>query len=255
MNIKNISALGVKLQAIGVENGTSALLKRICFRPEQFSLERRLNKGKDAINIHLFFQKSAGSEEYNLLHYDVALISEVNLAGYSINGVEITILDKEMTSINWKEAFNPEINKEVPLENEEAWKQEAQIESIVDKLRKLEEVEEGEVTASLLKQRHWPHPTMASLLGIMVVTKNKVDISQRFYAQDADSLISVDEAVRFLQNKRLEKQLQIGKKKLPDSSAESKNSEGRSDKTLSTSRNGRISKKNRKAKTIRTISK
>jgi hypothetical protein len=54
--------------------------------------------------------------------------------------------------------------------------------------------------------------------------RSKSDVSQRFYFSENSVGISVDEAYRFLQNKWLEKQMQL-KKKQVDTTSESDNDE------------------------------
>jgi hypothetical protein len=74
-------------------------------------------------------------------------------------------------------------------------------------------------------------------LGNISPLKNKSEVSQQFYIFEGQTGISVDEAYRFLQNRWLEKQMQV-KQKLGNTVSESDKNESGS------SSNGRLIKKN-----------
>jgi hypothetical protein len=49
-------------------------------------------------------------------------------------------------------------------------------------------------------------------MGNLTTIKSKSELNQRFYCAEGQPVISADEAYRFLQNKWLEKQLQLKRK-------------------------------------------
>ena len=59
MNIENISALVGQLQSLGFENSGHLLLKRISFKPDNFTLSQNVDKGKDKLMFQLFFEKDS----------------------------------------------------------------------------------------------------------------------------------------------------------------------------------------------------
>jgi hypothetical protein len=67
MNIQNISALAGQLQSLGFENPGCSLLKRICFKPKSFFISKKIEKGKDRISFHLFFEKPNNQNAYALM--------------------------------------------------------------------------------------------------------------------------------------------------------------------------------------------
>ena len=73
MNIQNITALAEQLQLFGFENTGYSLLKRICFKPDNFSLSQKMTKGKDQVSFNLYFEKDSKKETYALMYYDAIL--------------------------------------------------------------------------------------------------------------------------------------------------------------------------------------
>ena len=106
MNIENISALIGQLQSLGFENAGYPLLKRISFKPENFILTQKIEKGKDKLSFRLFFEKNARQGAYILLYYDAVLQKETPLIDATINGINTISLEKSMIEIDWKSAFD-----------------------------------------------------------------------------------------------------------------------------------------------------
>ena len=238
MNIQNIAALGEQLQSLGFENAGSALLKRICFMPGNFILSQRMEKGKDHLNFHLFFEKYSQQNAYVLMYYDAILQKERALIDLTINGINSAALEERMTEIDWKSAFDFDIKKQWSLEVKESWENEQKIETIVEDLRELEKTEEGKTIAVNLKLKYWAGTPYQELFGNISPLKSKTEVSQRFYLFEGQPGISVEEAYRFLQNRWLEKQMQA-KRKQTD---EAENGETRNGSQFS-SGNGLLKKK------------
>lgn len=220
MNIQNIVALATQLETLGLSEMSSLLLKRICFKPESFTISTKLMKGNEQISFELYFEADVKVSEYILKFYDATLQKELTLPNTTINDVDIIDLDNRMKSVDWKSAFNLNMKKQWSPENKTTWEVEQSIETIITDLNQLEQSEEGKSIANSLKQKFWADiPGNDNIVNISS-GKNKQDVSQRFYLFDGQPGISVDEAYRFLQNRWLEKQMQAKRKQSDDTNAE-----------------------------------
>ena len=238
MNIENISALMGQLQLLGFENAGYSLLKRISFKPENFILLQKIEKAKDKLSFQLFFEKDVKQGAYGLSYYDVVLQKETPLIDATINGINTTNLEKSMTEIDWKNAFDFVTKKQLNLEDKTSWEKEQKVESVIEGLSELEKSEDGKVVAVGLKLKYWSGTSYQELFGNISPLKNKSEVSQRFYFFVDQMGISVDEAYRFLQNRRLEKQMQA-KRKEPVSN----NEEDLTETEHTSSGNGLLQKK------------
>ncbi len=212
MNIQNIASLAEQLQSLGYENARSGLLKRICFKPESFFISQRTEKGKDQLRFHLFFEKENNQNSYALIHYDAILQKGMAFTDTTISDINISALEKRMIEIDWRIAFEWEAKKQWSVEDKSTWEKELKIESIVEDITALETFREGKIIALGLKSKHWEGTPYQELFGNISPLKNKSEISQRFYFFEGQAGISVDEAYRFLQNRWLEKQMQVKRK-------------------------------------------
>lgn len=209
MNIDNLTALAAQLQNLGFGDIGNALLKWICFKPDSFSISKLLEKGEDKLQVELFFEKE--QSEYFLKCYDIAIQQKASSQLKEINDVHIASLENKMTVINWKQAF--ELNEQKPWNAKTDVTNEEAIESVITDLAKLESSEEGKAIAATLKAKYWNGSNYNEVFGIITAPKMKAEISQRFFIFDGQPGISIDEAYRFLQNRRMEKQM---KKKQTD---------------------------------------
>jgi hypothetical protein len=212
MNIENIASLSEKVQSLGFINISSSLLKRICFKPASFIICQRIDKGKDQLRFHLFFERESGQSSYDLMYYDAILQKAMALSDTTINGIDISALERRMAEIDWKIAFELDAKKQWNAEDKSTWEKELRIESIVTDLIALEASEEGKSITVGFKIKHWAGVPYQELFGNISPLKNKSEISQRFYFFEEKAGISVDDAYRFLQNKCLEKEMQEKKK-------------------------------------------
>ena len=248
MNIQNIVSLAAQLTQTGFEETGSLLLKRICFKPNNFTISSMVVKGKEQMSCELYFEKDSKTSDYVFKFYDAILQKEVSFIQTEINGVDPGILERQMKEINWKAAFDLDIKKQWSLENKQSWENEAAIESVVESLQKLEAIEEGKILANSLRQKYWGDISAATAIVNFNNGKNKSGISQRFYFFEGQSIISVDEAYRFLQNKWLEKQMQI-KRKQTDEPLDENGGNSASANGSGLLRKKRIATKTRKIKT------
>lgn len=212
MNIENISALVKQLQSLGFENATYALLKRISFKPDHFTLLQKFDKGKDKLAFQLFFEKDNKQNMYALVYYDASLQKEHAVMDTIINEIDIYDLEKLMAEIDWKDAFDFITKKQLTLDDKSNWEKEQKVEAVIDSLSKLEKSEDGKVFSIGLKIKYWAGLSYQELFGTISSIKNKAEVSQRFYFFEGQAGISVDEAYRFLQNRQLEKEVQAKRK-------------------------------------------
>jgi hypothetical protein len=215
MNIENIASLAQQLHSLGFENIGSALLKRICFKPKSFIISERIEKQNEQLRFDLYIEKKIEQDTYVLRYYDAILQTPPVLTHASINGVNTSELEKRMSEIKWKNAFDWNLTMQWIPEDKSTWERELKIESIVEDLATLELLEEGKIFAASLMIKYWAGISGHESLGSISQIKCKSEVIQRFYFSEGVAGISVDEAHRFLQNKFLEKQMQL-KKKLTD---------------------------------------
>lgn len=220
MNIQNISELSKQLEVLGFQDAGSLLLKRICFKPSNFYLPQRVVKEKDVMLFSLYFELLQKTDNYLLQYYDVTLQKANGSLAMPVDGVNPAELEKQMTAIDWKKAFSLDDKKSWKAEDRSTWETESRISVIIESLSILEKSGAGKVIASTLKQKFWEGTLHQEIVGSITLVKNKADVNQRFYIAEDGSGITADEAYRFLQNKYLEKQLQL-KRKQSDSGDES----------------------------------
>lgn len=237
MNIQNITALANQLQALGFQDTGSLLLKRICFRPDNFYLNQRVSKEKEMMQFNLYFERLQKSDSYILQYYDVTLQKENGSSALSIDGINSAELEKQMAAIDWRKAFNPDEKKPWSPDEKSTWETELKISGIIENLSILEKLEQGKVVASSLKQKFWANTLHQEIVGPITLIKNKADVSQRFYIAEDGGGITTDEAYRFLQNKWMEKQLQLKRKQADNTD------EPHDDENNGTSGNGLLKKK------------
>ncbi len=220
MNIQNVSALSNQLVELGFEDIGSLLLKRICFKPDNFCLQQRINKKKEVMLFSLYFERLQKTDSYVMQYYDVTLQKENGVSEPSVGGINQTELEKQMAVIDWKKAFSIDEKKILNPDDKSTWETELKISGIIESLSILENSEHGKAIASSLRKKFWSGTLCPEITGPITFIKNKADVSQRFYISEDGEGITVDEAYRFLQNKCMEKQLQL-KRKQADSGDES----------------------------------
>lgn len=213
MNIENISALANQLHALGFGDLGYSLLKRICFKLNDFCITQKVGRGNDGLNFEIYFEKKDISGEYVLKYYDAILLQEELQWTDEINGVNIPSLEKIISAIDWKKAFELNQQKSWDATDKSAIANEIKIESVITDLNLLDTTDEGKSIASALKLKYWTGSGYVDLFGAINSSKPKGEINQRFFIFEGQPGITVDEAYRFLLNRRLEKQM---KKKQTD---------------------------------------
>lgn len=211
MNLQNISTLTLQLQSLGFGDLGYLLLKRISFKPASFFLSQKMVKEKDQVSFHLFFENDQKQRVYILRYYD-AILQKGNLPDDQINGINIFSLDKRMAEIDWKEAFDLNKKKLFDVADSSTWDNEEKVENVIDDFLQLEKIEEGKIIGVNLKLKYWTGTAYQELFGAVNLIKNKSAVTQRFYFSEEETGISMNEAYRFLQNRWLEKQIQVKEK-------------------------------------------
>lgn len=207
MDIQNISLLASQLEASGFGNLASHLLKRICFRPKTFSIAHTIEADGYRTDFELLFQQDGDSGQYSLQYFDAVQHLATLVVDGEVNGISADGLNAEMAKIDWKKAFDFGQPKTWNAADKASWKAEEEIETIMIQLERLEESPEGKSLAATLKALHWKSTNYTELFQKPITVANKSEISQRFYCVASQPCISIAEACRFLQNKRIEKEV------------------------------------------------
>lgn len=232
MNIQNISGLTNQLMTLGFGDLGFSLAKRIALKPENFLMQVKIEKENDIMQAEIFIQNK--DDLYNVQYYDATLQQNSFAMSEELNGINIPMLEKKMLAIDWKNAF--ELDEQKPWNEKAELNNEQAVESAISDLKHLETMDEGKAIASLLKLKYWAGANYYDIFGVITAPKAKAEISQRFFIFDGQPGISVDEAYRFLQNRRMEK---LMKRKQADEIAKENDSAGEA----SNSGNGLLKKK------------
>ncbi len=229
MNIQNIKELSETLKTLGFADLSFVLFQKICFKPDQFFLSRKIQEDKDWLNIQLFFKKDPNLEEYMLMYYDATLQKEMVFGDKIINGINIHTLDQQMKEIDWAVSFDPEGSKQWDLEDKQNMDQGRKIEAIAEQLSSLNSTQEGKIFAAVLKIKYWAGLADQDLVDSTSPLKRESEFSQRFYFFEEQPGITISEAYRFLLNKWLEKEMLAKEKAAEDN----KKKEGKGNGTTS----------------------
>ena len=205
MNQENIKALQTQLFSLGFKSFESALVKKICFKPKNFVFDYETSRGSDKLNFTLFLERDSTQNVYELMYYDASILKEIQFQHTVINAVDTEALERKMGSIDWRNMEVLDADESPDLKLDEDWSNEILIESVIDDLFKLQEIEEGKKLALNLKLKFWSGISFLEEIGNIKPLKNNHEISQRFYIYAKQSGITIDEAHRFLQNMSMEK--------------------------------------------------
>ena len=221
MNTENIVSLSKTLERLGFKGLGHQLLKRLCFKPSNFTILHKITKGDDAFDCHLFFEKGNALDSYAFVYFDASLCKETVASEIEVNGIEVSKLEKQMTSINWSEFFISKVYPDFDITNKATWQLEATIWSIINNLTALENTKDGIAIASTLKIKYWQGLPVQEWTGQPINIKSKEAIIQRFYVFNAETDICLEEAYRFLKNSWWEKEMRK-KREQPKNNGKSK---------------------------------
>ena len=153
MNIQNILTLSDQLKAIGFDNMESALIKRVCFIPKNFTISEKIAKENELIIFNLYFEQD-NKNEYVLQYYDTILQKELALSNQAIDGVDVVALDETMNNVDWKAAFDFTVLKSFNTDVKTTFENEQRIELVLRELSTLALSEEGKSISIQLKQKY-----------------------------------------------------------------------------------------------------
>jgi len=145
------------------------------------------------------------------LFYEASL-QKREISHVTIAGIDTGHLEKRMASIDWKAAFSFVDNGNFDINNKANWETEENIESIITDFELLEGDSIGKDIAANLKSKFWTGLPYENFISTSISWKMKEDVSQRFYYLEGRPCIGADEALRFLLNRCVEKELLAQKK-------------------------------------------
>lgn len=206
MEIKNIASLCSLLEQSGLGDVSHQLLQYVCFRPNRFCITRNILFGTDQLNCRVYFEKK--DSLYQAVYYDAVLMREVSMPALTINHVALLDLELEMKSIDWIGNKNKPVFR---LDDPSSYERETQIENVVSQLTRLSATNEGKLYADALKVRFWSGTPIEEMHGSLNPIRSKMEVAQRFYII-GNELITVHEAIKFLQNRWTEKTLTYKRK-------------------------------------------
>ncbi len=212
MNNENLKNLTEQLKAIGIDSTGFELSRFICFKPERFCLLKNIPIAGETLSVQLYFEREVNTAIYKLLYYDAFLNKPKQTVEGEINGIDIPELEKSLSAINWTMVFttNPEaIEKRNEKEDQLTIEK---IEMIIAKLEALEKTDSGQLLSSALKSKYWSAIPGHETFILTGSVKTKPEIMQRFYFLEGQAAITVNEAIRFLQNRWQEKLIQTKRK-------------------------------------------
>lgn len=199
---EQVDHLNKQLRVLGFgESLEKELLFQLCFLPEQLTLRHIKKYGADIVAFSLLFERGSGG--YQCKYFDASLQKQISFddaGGYSdLCGS----LDKMMSSIDW-------VRLSLLLTIEMA----GEVEGIMHGLQELGENDEGKEFADRLRYKYWINTDLEHRIQLNQSLRNRFEVNQRFYFFEEESPITIDEAYRFLNNKWLERLMQLRKKQV-----------------------------------------
>jgi hypothetical protein len=191
----NIELLSERLITLGFPSTVVTQLKcHICFAPRQFDLCKQVSTGTDQCLFSVRFEKEA-NEQYQMKYYIATLRRPV------VVPQELTDIDRKMAAIDWGLISDGRLGAKQQLIEK--------IEEATALFRQLQELGPG---ADLLRYKYWLGTDLENLILFPPQHKASWEISERFYFFSEMDQISFSEAIRFLNSRWMERQLQSRKK-------------------------------------------
>lgn len=212
MDIENIKALRDLMECLGFP---STLDKKIvyyaCLRQKEFSIKEQKAFGNDVMSYQIFFKESAGSGKPVCTHYDAFLRMNVQVESLTTNRPDLQRLDERMKGVNWEALSQFTMAPKFNLSDPATWQEQAEVEEIMLALESLASSSDGKMIADGLKYKHWIGLSLESMIPNLYLLKSKFEFSQRFYIIGNEG-ITADEAFRFLNNRWMQRKMQMEKK-------------------------------------------
>ncbi len=190
MDKVNVERIKARLLGLGFDHMVEEkLMAQVCFGAAAFDLRFDKMVGEDACSFLVRVERGGGGE------FVVAYYSALFRKGFGL-GTSALKLAERMSRVDWKQlalarAFVVVV--ELPIV-QEAY-------SLLEEITKSPEV-------SLLLYKYWAGTSLESLVPDFVSLKAKYELMQRFYVSEEHQPITSDEAIRFLQNRWMEKAMQ-----------------------------------------------
>lgn len=186
----NVDAIKARLISLGFEAQVEEkLMGQICFGKTSFDLRFDKTVGEDGCTFfaHVQLLENSYMVPYYHAHFRKGFVLPGSLAA----------LDKRMASFNWKQMAHSLAIVGFFMD----------IQVLQDAFTLLREIAKMP-DAPLLLYKYWAGTSFESLVPDVVAYKNRYELSQRFYVSEEHQPITGDEALRFLQNRWLEKAMQ-----------------------------------------------
>ncbi len=210
MSSSNISALTNRLISLGFPASVESQLRcHLCFAPTQFELPWTMGVGEDQGVFSVRVERDERGV-YALKYYHACLRKRVEVPE------ELAGLDQRMAAVDWEAVA---LGQQVATVFDEKTIQAA---AVVEALHELG------LSADLLRYKYWQGTSLESLVLFPSQHKSIWEISERFYFFNEVDLISFSEAIRFLNSRWMERQLQVRKKMAERSSEAGGGDSGRS---------------------------
>lgn len=198
LNTSIIMSLKTRLLSLGFDGGIEEkLMSQMCFLEANFLLHFHQVNGEDHCHYRVKVEKT--DKEV----YDIPYFTTVLRKGIVLHEL-LKPYDRKMEKINWLQIAEAKVSSKqivVPLE---------MIQEATQLLRELAGMEDY----GLLLYKYWVGTPLESLVPNLVTIKARQEISQRFYVVDEVHAITAQEACKFLQNRWVEKKLQLQKQLL-----------------------------------------
>lgn len=207
MHLENLTSLSSQLDQIGFKNMTACLAKRICLLPACFTITKSVSINNDELFFHFYFKSEPEVPLYCLDYFDAGFQKHVPFDGLTINEIKMDELDRLMKTIDWKIVFD--FSEASPAEQDKILSISAQVEKIMQQFVQLNQTEEGQQQVVLLKQKYWSGLPYHTLMGTVTSPKATTEIVQRFYCTGQQTSVTVQDVYRFLQFKRIEKEMRV----------------------------------------------
>lgn len=194
MNKMNLEAIKARLVALGFDHEVEEkLMAEICFSPSVFDLRFVHASGQDEGSFLVHIAR-ATSGEYAVVHYTASLRKAVVLNPAS------QVMAERMGKIDWKLIASYRGTATVSIDLSIL----KEASAVLQEAAKLEEY-------PLILYKYWTGTTLEALVPGIASLKSKYELSQRFYVSEEHTAIRSGEAIRFLQNRWTERQMQQGR--------------------------------------------
>ena len=187
----NVEAIKARLLLLGFDDRLEEkLMGQICFSPPAFDVRFDKVVGEDSCTFFVRIEKVANGD-FAVVNYSAYLRK-----GFVLNAATRAVADR-MSKIDWSLLSFARVSSLMVVE----------LSVLKDAFNLLQEVEKLS-EASLVLYRYWAGTSLESLIPGVGVIKAKYELMQRFYVSREHPPITSDEAMRFLQNRWLEKAMQ-----------------------------------------------